>query len=79
MKNIRNKFISAFLERKFGTSHEIKSLSRILIENDYRKNAVYLNKLIKVLGSKSEKRIIKTFLKQYPNLEEFLTEEMRIL
>ena len=77
LENIRNKFISAFLERKFGTSHEIKSLSRILIENDYRKNAIYLNKLIKVLGSKSEKRIIKTFLKQYPNLEEFLTEEMK--
>ncbi len=77
LESIKNKFINAFLERKFGTSHEIKSISRVLIENGYRKNAIYLNKLIKVLGSKSEKRILKTFLKQYPDLEDFLIEEMK--
>ncbi len=76
-ENIKNKFINAFLERKFGTSHEIKTFSKILIENNFRKNAIYLNKLIKVIGSKSEKRIIKTFFKQFPDLEEFLTEEMK--
>ena len=53
-ENIKNKFINAFLERKFGTSHEIKTFSKILIENNFRKNAIYLNKLIKVIGSKSE-------------------------
>jgi hypothetical protein len=30
-----------------------------------------------VIGSKSEKRIVKTFFKQFPDLEEFLTEEMK--
>ena len=75
--DISDKFINAFLERKFGTSHEIKSFSRILIENGYRKNAIYLNRLVKVIGSKSEKRIIKTFLKQFPNLEVFLEEERK--
>ena len=73
--DIANRFINAFLERKFGTSDDIKSFSRILIENGYRKNAIYLNRLVKVIGSKSEKRIIKTFFKQFPELEEFLAEE----
>ncbi len=74
---IKNRFINAFLERKFGTSEEIKSFSQILIENGFRKNAIYLNKLIKVIGSRSEKRIIKTFFKQFPNLEEILSEEIK--
>ena len=76
-ESIKNRFINAFLERKFGTSHEIKTFSKILIENNLRKNAIYLNKLIKVIGSKSEKRIVKTFFKQFPDLEEFLNEEMK--
>lgn len=75
--NISNRFISAFLERKFGSSNEIKSFARILIENGYRKNAIYLNRLVKVIGSKSEKRIIKTFFKQFPDLERFLEEERK--
>lgn len=76
-ESVKNSFINAFLERKFGTSYEIKMFSKILIENNFRKNAIYLNKLIKVIGSKSEKRIVKTFFKQFPDLEEFLTEEMK--
>ncbi len=75
--SISNRFISAFLERKFGSSNEIKSFARILIENGYRKNAIYLNRLVKVIGSKSEKRIIKTFFKQFPDLERFLEEERK--
>ncbi len=77
LESITNRFINAFLERKFGTSYEIKTLSKILIENNYKKNAIYLNKLIKVIGSKSEKRIIKTFLKRFPELEQFISEEMK--
>ncbi len=77
IENITNRFIDAFLERKFGTSTKIKLFSRILIENGYRKNAIYLNKLIKVIGSKSENRIIKTFFKQFPQLETYLCEEMK--
>ena len=74
---IANRFIEAFLERKFGTSTRIKLLSKILIENDFRKNAIYLNKLIKVIGIKSEQRIIKTFFKQYPDIEKFASEEIK--
>ena len=74
---ISERFIDAFLERKFGTSEEIKSFSKVLIENNLRKNAVYLNRLIKVIGSKSEKRIMKTFFRQFPDLEEFMREEMK--
>ena len=44
---ITERFINAFLERKFGTSTKIKLFSKILIENGFRKNAIYLNKLIK--------------------------------
>ncbi len=77
LNDISNQFINAFLERKFGTSYEIKTLSKILIEGNYRKNAIYLNKLIKVIGSKSEKRIIKTFFNQYPDLQDSILEEMR--
>ena len=76
---ISERFINAFLERKFGTSNEIKSFSKILIENGYRKNAIYLNRLVKVIGSKSEKRIIKTFLKQFPDLEEFIEEQRKFI
>ena len=74
---ITERFINAFLERKFGTSTKIKLFSKILIENGFRKNAIYLNKLIKVLGSKSEDRIIKTFFKQFPDLQDYLSEEMK--
>ncbi len=78
INEVSNKFINAFLERKFGTSEEIKSFSKILIEEGLRKNAIYLNRLIKVIGSRSEKRIIRTFFKQFPDLEEFMTEEMKL-
>ena len=61
----------------FGTSTRIKLLSKILIENDFRTNAIYLNKLIKVIGIKSEQRIIKTFFKQYPDIEKFVSEEVK--
>ena len=74
---ITERFINAFLERKFGTSSKIKLFSKILIENEFRKNAIYLNKLVKVLGSKSEDRIIKTFFKQFPDLQDYLSEEMK--
>ena len=77
LEYITNKFINAFLERKFGTSYEIKIISRILIENNYKKNAKYLNKLIKVIGSKSEKRILKTFFRQFPELEEIIKDKIQ--
>ena len=77
LESVANRFTEAFLERKFGSSNNIKLISKILIENDYRKNAIYLNKLIKVIGSKSEKRIIKTFFKQFPDMEKYLSEETR--
>ena len=76
LEDIVQRFINAFLERKFGTSNDIKTLSRILIENNFKKNAVYLNKLIKVIGSYSEKRIIKTFFNQFPDLEDELSEKI---
>ena len=75
LTNVESRFIDAFLERKFGTSLEIKSLSRFLIENNYKKNAKYLNKLIQVLGTRSEKRIIKTFFKQFPEIENIFTNQ----
>ena len=77
LNEISDRFIDAFLERKFGTSSEIKSFSKILIEKGLRKNAIYLNRLIKVIGSNSEKRIINTFFKQFPDLEEFMKEELK--
>ena len=40
-------------------------------------NAIYLNKLIKVIGSKSRKRIIKTFFKQFPDMKKYLSEETK--
>ena len=70
LNDVENRFISAFLERKFGTSFEIKSRSKFLIENNYKKNAKYLNKLIQVLGTRSENRIIKTFFKQFPDIDD---------
>ena len=51
-----NKFINAFIEKKFGSSKLINKLSRFLIENTKKKEALYLNKLVKVVGSKSEKK-----------------------
>ena len=75
LDNVESRFINAFLERKFGTSFEIKSLSKFLIENNYKKNAKYLNKLIRVLGTRSEKRIIKTFFEQFPEIENIFTNQ----
>ena len=75
---VESRFIDAFLERKFGTSFEIKSLSKFLIENKYKKNAKYLNKLIQVLGTRSEKRIIKTFFKQFPEIENIFSNQSKI-
>ena len=75
---ISERFIDAFLERKFGSSLQIKTLSKMLIENDHSTKAKYLNKLIKVLGSKSENRILKTFFKQFPEVEELFSEKLNI-
>ena len=67
--DIMNKFINAFIEKKFGSSKLINKLSRFLIENKKKKEALYLNKLVKVVGSKSEKKIIDAFFKHYPKIE----------
>ena len=66
---IMNDFINAFLEKKFGSSKIIKKLSRFLIENKNKKQATYLNKLVKVVGSKSDKKIMNAFFKEYPDIE----------
>lgn len=66
---IMNKFINAFIEKKFGSSRLINKLSRFLIENKKKKEALYLNKLVKVVGSKSEKKIVDAFFKHYPKIE----------
>ena len=67
--DIMNKFINAFIEKKFGSSKLINKLSRFLIENKKKKEALYLNKLVKVVGSKSEKKIVDAFFKHYPKIE----------
>ena len=66
---IMSKFLDAFIEKKFGTSKIINKLSKYLIENKNKKEAIYLNKLVKVVGSKSEKKIVDAFFKQYPDIE----------
>ena len=78
LTNVESRFIDAFLERKFGISLEIKSLSRFLIENNYKKNAKYLNKLIQVIGTRSEKRIIKTFFEQFPEIENIFSNQSNV-
>ena len=73
-KEIMDKFIDAFIEKKFGSSKLITKLSKFLIENKNKKETLYLNKLVKVVGSKSEKKIVDAFFKQFPNVEyEFLS------
>ena len=67
--DIMNRFINAFIEKKFGSSRLINKLSRFLIENKKKKEALYLNKLVKVVGSKSEKKIVDAFFKHYPKIE----------
>ncbi len=66
---IMSKFLDAFIEKKFGTSKIINKLSKYLIENKNKKEAIYLNKLVKVVGSKSEKKIVDAFFRQYPDIE----------
>ena len=73
-KEIMNKFIDAFIEKKFGSSKLITKLSKFLIENKNKKETLYLNKLVKVVGSKSEKKIVDAFFKQFPDVEhEFIS------
>ena len=73
-KEIMNEFIDAFIEKKFGSSKLITKLSKFLIENKNKKETLYLNKLVKVVGSKSEKKIVDAFFKQFPDVEhEFIS------
>ena len=44
------------LLKKFGSSKLINKLSRFLIEQKRKKEALYLNKLVNIVGSKSEKK-----------------------
>ena len=74
---IMNKFINAFIEKKFGSSKIINRLSKYLIENTKKKEALYLNKLVKVVGSKSEKKIVDAFFKQFPNEEDNFTLNLK--
>ncbi len=73
-KEIMDKFIDAFIEKKFGSSKLITKLSKFLIEKKNKKETLYLNKLVKVVGSKSEKKIVDAFFKQFPDVEyEFIS------
>ena len=48
-----NKFLKAFLEKKFGSSNIIQRLSKVLIMENYKDKATYLNKLVKVVTTLS--------------------------
>ena len=63
-----NKFINAYIEKKFGSSKAINKLSKFLIENKKKKEALYLNKLVKVVGSKSEKKNSGCFFQRIPKM-----------
>jgi len=68
-QQISKLFINSFLDRKFGNSKRIKKLAGFLIENNLKKQALYLNKLIKVIGGSSETRILKSFFDKYIDVE----------
>ena len=78
-KEIMDRFINAFIEKKFGSSKLITKLSKFLIENKNKKETLYLNKLVKVVGSKSEKKIMDAFFKQFPNVEYEFTSNLKQL
>ncbi len=67
-ENISNSFKKSFLERKFGNSIQIQNLASFLIENNLKKQSLYLNRLIKVIGGSSQSRIIKSFFKKYDDI-----------
>ena len=74
-----DRFINAFIEKKFGSSKLITKLSKFLIENKNKKETLYLNKLVKVVGSKSEKKIVDAFFKQFPDVEYEFTSNLKQL
>ena len=41
-------------------------------------NAKYLNKLIQDIGTRSEKRIIKTFFEQFPEIENIFSSQSNV-
>ncbi len=69
-------FIDAFLEKKFGTSKDIKNLAKLLIENKLKEPALYLNKIVKVIGSSSEKRILNAFFKEHEDLKDKFSSQL---
>ena len=75
---IIDRFLNAFLEKKFGTSKPIRNLSKILIEENHKSKAMYLNKLVKVVGSKSDKKILNAFFKRYPEIEDEMMSKMKL-
>ena len=67
---VENKFLDAFLEKKFGSSNIIQRLSKVLILQNHKDKALYLNKLVKVVGSYSDKKILDAFFKRFPDIED---------
>ncbi len=67
---VENKFLDAFLEKKFGSSNIIQRLSKVLILQNQKDKALYLNKLVKVVGSYSDKKILDAFFKRFPDIED---------
>ena len=80
-KNIHNKKDLKLLyvfEKVEILSRKAKRLYDCKIENNYKKNAKYLNKLIQVIGTRSEKRIIKTFFEQFPEIENIFSSQSNV-
>ena len=77
LEKVANFFIESFLERKFGRSKKIKVLSRYLIEKGYKGPALFLNKLIRVIGASSEKRIIETFFKDHEEIKDEFKDQIK--
>ena len=73
-----NKFLKAFLEKKFGSSNIIQRLSKVLIMENYKDKAIYLNKLVKVVGSYSDKKILNAFFKRYPDIEDQVMSKVNL-
>jgi len=76
LEKVSEFFIDSFLERKFGRSKKIKVLSKFLIEEGEKEPALFLNKLIRVIGASSESRIISTFFEDHEEIKEKFEKEI---
>jgi len=67
----KNKLQSDYLERYYGEDKEIQDFAKRLLLNNYKKEAIYVNKIVRTMGSSiNYNKLYEKILQEFPRLKQ---------